>query len=108
MAKQRRSAEAITSILNDYRASGQTQIAFATERDVPLSSLTLWLRRSRRAEGSPAAAPSKSPWVPVVTRQVCGEVSGIRIQLRNDRSIELSGPFPLESLAALATHLEQE
>ena len=64
MVKQKRSSGEIAEILTEYVASGKTQRAFSEARGLPLSTLTMWLRRAKRAENIPATTSS---WVPVVS-----------------------------------------
>jgi hypothetical protein len=53
----RRAAER-RSLVEKFQASGLTQKEFAAQWQVPLSTLTYWLRKSRR---SPPNAASSSP-----------------------------------------------
>lgn len=58
--RPRRSKEQIVGLLEDYQNSGLTQAAFAERRNVPLSTLTSWLRRMR-ANVDSAVGESERP-----------------------------------------------
>jgi transposase-like protein len=57
-ASRRSSRAERRAMVEEYQASGLTQKEFAARRQVPLSTLTYWLRRARRSR---ANAASSSP-----------------------------------------------
>lgn len=55
--RPRRSKSEVLMLLEDYKNSGLTQVAFAKSREVPLSTLTNWLRRVRTNEMESSSPP---------------------------------------------------
>jgi len=67
--KRRRSAEEKERLMEEYRASGKTQKQFCEDKGVPLATLTLWLRKSRKEAKAPrlieVSMPSVGDGMPV-------------------------------------------
>jgi hypothetical protein len=59
----RRSPEEIAAVLQEYRSSGLTQVAFVRSKGLCLSTLTYWLRRSRHE--APGLEVDRQRLVPV-------------------------------------------
>ena len=67
--KRRLSAEEKERLIEEYRASGKTQKQFCEDKRVPLATLTLWLRKSRKKSEAPrlieVSMPSEGGGMPV-------------------------------------------
>ena len=61
MKRKRRSREEIARLLEEYRSSGKTQQEFSDSTGIPLSTLTLWLRKDRRAPSTALVAIQAPP-----------------------------------------------
>ena len=89
-------------LLGNYRlkAGSQTQRDFCRENNLGLSTLTLWLRQSRRAKASP---PSFIP-VQIFPPQL---EATLELVLPEIGTLKLSGHFDPVQVAALVKALRQ-
>ena len=81
---QRRSAEEIEQVLEQYRASGFTQIEYCRQNGIVLSTLGRYLRRRGGAEQKLVRVKVESAWEPS---------AGFALVLGNGRRIESSWRF---------------
>jgi hypothetical protein len=89
--KQRRSAEEIQKLLEEYRASGMTQVAYAQQVGIALSTLGRYLRRRN----------SGQRLVRVKLKSASQPDRGFVLVLGNGRRIEGGWEFGEQQLARL-------
>jgi hypothetical protein len=84
--KQRRSAEEIARLLEEYRQSGLSQAAFCRQGQIALSTFTLWLHPRRRQ------SPARPVLREVNLAQVFGSCSwAAEITLPDGTIVRLNG-----------------
>jgi hypothetical protein len=89
---RRRSAEEIEQVLEQYRASGLTQIEYCRQNGIVLSTLGRYLRRGGGTE---------QRLVRVKVKSACEPDAGFAVVLGNGRRIESSWRFGDVELARL-------
>ncbi len=96
----RRTREQIEDLLDRYEARESTQVAFAKEHELSLSTLQFWLVRRRRE--ARASAPA-SRFVPVSITQPTTEAAatGLELELANGRRLHIAPDIDCDALARL-------
>ena len=87
-SRRRRSKEQMCRLVEDYRSSGLTQVAFAESRKVPLSTLTGCLRRMRVTNDGDAVSDPAEPGF--VEAQLLGSERAFSETLGHDFELLLS------------------
>lgn len=100
------SLEQQRELLEKYRLKerGVTQRQFCREHHLGLSTLSLWLRRSRRGEAAPQAVQPGLIPVEIFPRQ--GEAT-LELELPEIGTLKVHGPFDPEQVARLVKALRQ-
>lgn len=95
---RRRSREEIDSLLERFHSSGLTQLAFAKQHELSVSTLHYWLRQYRQAE----RVASEARFLPVAVSDVV-EVSdcALELDLGNERRLHIPSAIDREVLANL-------
>ncbi len=83
-------------ILTDYRRSGLTQKAFATQAGIGCSTLTYWLRQATAGES--AGSPT---FVPVPNLLPAPRAAAYRLEFPRGLAVEVAPGFDAEELSAL-------
>lgn len=101
--RQFRDSAEIDEILAAYKASGQSQSAFARAHDLSPSSLSNWLRRPRRGRRPQSPRPALVPvhMIPPPSLRAPYEV-----QLANDRMVRVPPGFDADELRRLLSAVE--
>jgi len=90
MGKQRRSANDIRRMIEEFQSSGLTRREFCERRHIPVSTLDYWRR-----------APSRAARLVEVKVAASEPAPGFRLSLANGRRIESSWSFAEAELARL-------
>ena len=116
--RSKRSKAEWLELVNQWRSSGQSAVAFGGARDVHPGTLSVWASRFRHeASGQPARKSGKgsSLFLPVRVsseqpqREVTSELAvdgGFEVVLTNGRRVRVAGTFRAESLVRLLAVVE--
>ena len=99
----RRTPEEIAALLDEYRSSGLTQLAYARSRGLSLSTLTYWLGRARLGDGP--AEPQRLVAVKIADAPEPPEYSPFELGLPGGLRLSIPRGFDGDALRRLLTLL---
>jgi transposase-like protein len=104
--RRRRSREEIAELLEEYQRSELTQQAFADEKGISLSCLSLWLRNARERAGEGQAPDDSSRLVPVRIRSSAAATE-FELVVRGGAKLRIPTDFDEEALRRLLGVLDR-
>ncbi len=100
--RRKRSRSEVFAIVKEFRDSGLSQRAFCGTRNIPLSTLTSWLKKTRNR----SVAEAERKLIPIRITAAKSETKPLEIVLANDRVIRIQGNFDPDLLAKLLSVAE--
>ncbi len=107
--RRTRKREEIVEILNDFRRSGLSQAAFASKRELAVSTLQFWLRKERNGWRTPAKKTPRSSRqlipVRIVEPQPTLGAALLEFEFSDGAKLRFSNGLSAEALALYAKAL---
>jgi hypothetical protein len=105
MSKREQQHKKILALITEYQESKITQKTFSQQKQIPLSTFQLWLKKYRHQNQKPliSSDPAKS-FIPITIPTISNQlenITGCTIEYPNGIIIRFAGPVDISLLSQL-------